>query len=179
MLRSLLLLSLFVGLISMLVPDDRKGQTVRFLMIVIMLLSFVGGMLNFSVKIPWMEVVEEDVPADVPLRAALHNAVKSRVHSFTGSYPISVESDFSIEGEGCVLSVIRVVIVTGNVEEVADDLKKAFSFDGFDVRKEAVSGSAENNLAFSEIPRGDFRLDPGGGLFDAVKFRRGRKCGKP
>ena len=43
MLKSLLLLVLFVGLISMVLPEDRKGQYVRFLLIVVIILKHDKG----------------------------------------------------------------------------------------------------------------------------------------
>lgn len=136
MFRSLLLLSIFVGLVSMVLPEGRRNKSLALLLMVIMLFSVASSVLRFSVEFPLSEDLSPTVQTASPERAALHFAVRERVRQFTGSEPISVESDLDGSGEDWHLTEILVVIATGNSEEVLHDLQQTFSFDGFRVRTE-------------------------------------------
>lgn len=135
MLQSVLLLMLFVGLISMLLTDDGKGRYVRFLLIVVMLLSLVAKIGDAEWDFPETEAVQTSLSSVTPEKEALHALISERICRITGSQPILIESDLQGAGETWQLTEIYVVIERGDCEEVRNDLRQTFSFDGFVVRQ--------------------------------------------
>ncbi|MBO5221884.1 MAG: hypothetical protein J6C26_06200 [Clostridia bacterium] len=149
MLRSLVLFVLFFGLISMILPEDRKGEWIRLLLVVILFLSVLFNM-RFDFSLDSIELPSEpSVTVGNAEREVLHSAVAAAVCSVTGERPISVESDLSIKGEDVSLTEIRVVIRSGDREGVLNELRRRFSFEGFLVFCEEINGSGE---AFSVFP---------------------------
>ena len=133
--RSLLILSLFSGLLSMVIPKDRQGNLVKWILMIVLLLSLGRSFGNGVWSLP--EIVPEKIPLsqESPEKIALHNAVSARVAICTGCAPLSVESDLVRKENAWRLTSIRVLIREGNCEEVLYDLAKTFSFEGFTIIK--------------------------------------------
>ena len=136
--RSLLILSLFFGVISMVIPKDRRGNLVKWILLIVLLLSVGRAVGSGTWSVP--EIRPETIPysQESPEKIAFHNAISSRVTVITGSSPVSVESDLVYENDSCRLTFVRVVIREGNSEEVHYDLSKTFDFSGFTVLREEV-----------------------------------------
>ena len=156
MLVSLLLSCLFFGLISMVLPSGRKTEWIYVLLISVLILS-VGshlGAMDFS--LPETEDIFGKAPDLLPESAALQSAVSNHVFSLTGQMPLSVESDLQRREDTYVLTWIRVVIRSGNEQEVQDALQKDFSFPGFTVIREDSAGSRQDFHLFSEESLDDY-----------------------
>lgn len=156
MLVSLLLSCLFFGLISMILPSGRKSEWIYVLLISVLILS-VGshlGMMDFS--IPETEDVSSEASDLLPESVALQSAVSNHVFSLTGQMPILVESDLQRRENTYELTWIRVVIRSGNEQEVQDALQKDFSFQGFTVVRENTDGSHQDFHLFSEESLDDY-----------------------
>ena len=136
--RSLLILSLFFGVISMVIPKDRRGNLVKWILLIVLLLSVGRAVGSGTWSVP--EIRQETIAysQESPEKIAFHNAVCSRVAAITGSVPVSVDSDLVCENDSCRLTFVRVVIREGSCEEVYYDLSKAFGFSGFTVLGEAA-----------------------------------------
>lgn len=135
MLQSLLLSCLFFGLISMILPSDRRFEWVYLLLIVVLLLSVLIGVSEGGFVFPEPEVFWEE-NSMLPESQALYSTVSSRVEDLTGYPPVSVESDLSKNEDTYTLTWVRVVLRAGNEKEVQDALRDAFSFEGFVVIRE-------------------------------------------
>lgn len=150
MLVSLLLSCLFFGLISMILPSDKKTEWIYVLLICVLILSVGSHLSNVDFTLPEPgEYFPQDV-AVFPEAAALESAVSSKVCSLTGQTPLSVESDLQRQENGYELTRILVVIQSGNEKEVQDALQKSFSFPGFSVVSKEGDGSGEN---FNVLPQ--------------------------
>ncbi len=155
MLVSLLLSCLFFGLISMILPSDKKTEWIYVLLISVLIFS-VGSHLSeikFSLPEP-KEYYPEDVSA-LPESAALEAAVSLQVYSLTGQHPLSVESDLQRREENYELTRILVVIRSGNEKEVQDALRKTFSFQGITVVSQKDNRSGEVFHLLPEEQRND------------------------
>lgn len=141
MFRSLLLSCLFFGLISMILPYDRRSEWMSLLLIAVLMLSFVGNFSAADWVFPESEEIVSETSEVLPEAAALRSAVSSEIFSLTGEPPVSVESDLEKQGDSYSLTQIRVVIRVGNEKEVQDALQKAFSFQGFTVIREETDRS--------------------------------------
>ncbi len=133
MVKSLLIACLFLGLISMILPDDRRGEWVRLLLIVVLMISLTVKVFETDWKSFPFESEQHSLSVSSPEKTVLHHTVSDKVKSLTGVPPLSVESDFAVEGEEVTLSYIYVVIRSGNGEEVQNALRDAFSFGGITV----------------------------------------------
>ena len=150
MLVSLLLSCLFFGLISMILPSDRRNEWIHLLLVSLLILSACNHVLTFDFPSEFPEEIVPEITEVFPESAALHSAVSSQVLSLTGSAPLSVESDLRHNGNEYQLTWIRVEIQDGNEKEVQDALQTVFSFEGFTVRKIQGDRSGEDLDLFSK-----------------------------
>ncbi len=144
MLVSLLLSCLFFGLISMILPSDKKTEWIYVLLIAILILSIGSHLSNMDFTLPEPEEFFPENVSAFPESAALESAVSLQVYSLTGQSPLSVESDLQRKGDDYELTRISVVLRSGNEKEVQDALQKSFSFQGFIVTSQEVDGSGED-----------------------------------
>ena len=141
MLVSVLLSCLFFGLISMILPFDRRSEWVYFLLIVVLMISVGTRITEIDFTIPDVEEFTSEYDQSLPEAAAVESAVSTHVLSLTGSAPISVDCDLRREGKSYRLTRISVVITKGEEKEVQSALETAFSFRGFTVVREKTDQS--------------------------------------
>ncbi len=141
MLVSLLLSCLFFGLISMILPSGRKTEWIYVLLISVLILSVGSQLGKMDFSFPESEDAILEFSDSSPESAALQSAVSDKVLSLTGQTPLSVESDLQCYEDTYELTWIRVVIRSGNEQEVQRALQEAFSFQGFAVVREDSDGS--------------------------------------
>ena len=134
--QALLLCVLFFGLISMILPRDRRGSWMRLLLFLVIFLSFAASVKHEAWDFPELLPEDIEISSQDPQKIALHNAVSSRVILCTGTPPRLVESDLVYDENGYSLTFIHVILQDGDCEEVLHDLSVAFSFEGFVVTKE-------------------------------------------
>ena len=124
MLQSLLITCILFGLISMVLPRDRKGEWVGFLLLVTILVS-----VSAEISLRDWTLPEPDIPAvqeESPVREVLHWQISSQVSELTGQAPRSVSTDFRMEGDSFVFTCISVELSTGSREEVEHALRSTF-----------------------------------------------------
>lgn len=136
MLSSILLLCLFFGLISTLIPENRCKEWISVLFVVIMCLSVVSGMRDFKRDFPELQEAEVENNSVFPEKEALHYSIGLSVFDLCGHYPISVESDLSWKEDWYLLSQVFVVITEGDPEEVKHELEGTYPGVEINVRKE-------------------------------------------
>ena len=124
MLQSLLITCILFGLISMVLPRDRKGEWVGFLLLVTILVS-----VSAEISLRDWTLPEPDIPAvqeESPVREVLHWQISSQVSELTGQAPRSVSTDFRMEGDSFVFTCISVELSAGSREEVEHALRSTF-----------------------------------------------------
>lgn len=124
MLQSLLITCILFGLISMILPRDRKGEWVGFLLLVTILVS-----VSAEISLRDWTLPEPDIPAvqeESPVREVLHWQISSQVSELTGQAPRSVSTDFRMEGDSFVFTCISVELSAGSREEVEHALRSTF-----------------------------------------------------
>ena len=141
--QSLLLVCLFFGLISMIVPLSPKREWIYLLLFFVVALSLGKTLLSSDFSVTFSSDQVPEYTASLPESAALNSVVCARVTELTGSPPRSVENDLSLTENGYRLTRISVVLQSGNAKEVQNALEESFSFQGF-----RVSGG--ESLQFSE-----------------------------
>ena len=147
MLKALLIVCLFFGMISLIVLGGKRQEWIYLLLILSLVFSVGTDFLKREVS---FEVAGDGASATYeafPESQALHSAVASHVRAMTGEYPASVESDLEVVGEKLKLTYIRVVIHTGDEKEVERALCQAFSFRGFSVFREPEKSDEGFGLA--------------------------------
>lgn len=147
MLKALLIVCLFFGLISMIAIGGKKQEWIYLLLLFILVLSVGADLLKREVSLPESDVNSAETYQALPETQALHSAVASHVRTLTGEYPVSVESDLSSNGEDYGLTYIRVVIRVGDAKEVERALCQSFSFGGFAVRRAPEASGEDLGLA--------------------------------
>ncbi len=140
MFQSILIASLFFGLIIMLLPSDRKSDWIYFMIIAILFLSIGANLIfcDFSLTLPEFSYEEETTD---PEQQALAYAVSREVLVLTGEPPLSVECDLTKSEDGYRLSCITVVLQKGDSKEVKYALQETFSFREITVIGENTEGS--------------------------------------
>ena len=124
MLQSLLIICILFGLISMILPRDRKGEWVGFLLLVTVLASVFTeiSLRDWTLPEPNVPSVQEVSPA----KEVLHWQIASQVCELTGQEPRSVSTDFHMEGDSFVFTRISVELSAGVREEVEHALRSSF-----------------------------------------------------
>lgn len=143
MLKAVLIVCLFFGLISMVAVGGKKQEWIYLLLLFTLVLSVGADFVRREIFLPESDGDSVETYQALPESQALHSAVASHVRTLTGEYPLSVESDLAVDGEEYRLTYIRVVIRTGDEKEVERALCQTFSFRGFSVIRSS-EGSGKN-----------------------------------
>ena len=107
-------------------------------MLIFVLIVSIGSQVGkMDLSLPEIENFQFEINGVFPEASVLETIVSNRVHSLTGQNPVSVESDLERLGDSYKLTWIRVVIPSGNEQEVQNALQKDFSFQGFTVVRES------------------------------------------
>lgn len=139
--KSLLFACLFFGVISMILPDERRMEWLRLLLIVVLMLSAGSNFANADWDFSFQRDSMEQKTDLVPEKEAFHFAVSQTVCSVTGRLPVSVESDFRKTEDGYDVTALSVVIDWGEEKEVLNALKNTFPLGQIFVRQEESFGS--------------------------------------
>lgn len=139
--KSLLFACLFFGLISMILPDERRMEWLRLLLIVVLMLSVGANFTNAERDFSFQQQTIEEEVSHIPEKEAFHFAVSQTVCSITGKPPVSVRSDFRKTEGGYDVTALSVVIDCGEEKEVLNVLKNTFSLGQIVVRQEESVGS--------------------------------------
>ena len=133
MIKSVLLICLFVGFLSMLAVDGKNAEWIGFLLIIVLFLFMFNELKNIRISFQDEDVFCSEFMSVSPEKETLQRVVSDRVAEITGQKPLDVESDLEVTENGYSLNSIYVIIAQGSAKEVQDELQRTFSFEGFTV----------------------------------------------
>lgn len=148
MLNSLLVTLILFGLISMILPYDRKGEWISFLLLATVFASMIVGVSRSEIDLPQPDLptVNEEI---CPERTVLHWQISSRVTEITGTAPLRVDTDFQRDGDSLIFTRIYVELSVGAQEEVANDLRSVFGIESVTVIGPSSNGVTKDHGLFS------------------------------
>ena len=150
--KSALIVGLFFGLITMILPNGGKKDALRLLLAVVLLISVVGGVSEEDFTVSFPNAEEPEISASESARLALEYAVSARIFVLTGAPPQSLCCDLEECDDGYRITSVYVVLSRGDGEEVCRALEIDFSVENVVVVGvgEAPGADGGGNLSAKE-----------------------------